>query len=138
MFQLDFEASSEDSQREYATIFSAINLTQRQTAVAEWADVAGLIKALKSIGKDSGESVGGAPVFILDRDGPIYLERGEQRLLVDYLKQPIWRPHVIEQIQELVKKVEGAKEHVGSLKPDARPEAKKRAMELVGDAKDGE
>lgn len=110
MYALEFKAGDEVSETRYSTCYVAIAITQKQVAVAEWDDVIALMKKLKAVGRDSKEKVQGASLYILGEEGgTVHLERSEHRMLVDFVKQPIWRPTGLEEARNVLKWLEGLK-----------------------------
>ena len=111
MYQLDF-AQSETDEARYATCYMAIVLTQKQIQVAEWDDVIALLKALKSVGLDTGGKILGSelPLYVLREDGgTIKLERSAYKMLLEFVAQPLWRPSATEATKECKTWLEGLK-----------------------------
>ena len=109
MYCLTFQGRNEKHEEFYTNCFMAISLTQRQIGVAEWDDVIGVVKKLKSIGEDTKEKLANHTVYRLaDAGGVVKLERAEMNLLKDFIKQPIWRPSALESVKETLEWLESA------------------------------
>lgn len=100
MFVLSFEG--EKGRERFEICYIAVTLTQRQVAVSEWDDVVGLLKALKSCGVMTKDKIAGTDVDLCDlvEGRQCTLQRSEQKVLLDFISQPIWRPAKIEAVQE--------------------------------------
>lgn len=105
MIEARFEGP--EGSRRYEICMQALLLSKpeiggRQVQVSEWDDMVGLLRALKPIGIPVKQQ--GLTLYNLkDEGGVAKLDRAERNLLVLFLKQPIWRPETIEDVQETIK-----------------------------------
>lgn len=127
MYTIEFE-DTEEGRKRYEVCTQSLILTSRQTAVSEWDEVVDLLKALKGAGVKTKQQVGGKFLYDLKDGGAIVLlEKAEHKLLVDFVKQPMWVPEGVEAARETVKWLEALEYKRGSKKSDARPEDKRAA-----------
>lgn len=107
MIRVKFDNDALGKQR-YEVCTQAVLLSNPQhggksIAVSEWDDVVTLVRALKGIGESLGKLPNGIELFELAASGgEMELGKGERNLLVSFLKQPMWRPDVIENVQEAI------------------------------------
>lgn len=112
MYKLLFIGNDEACIARFKRCYTAVVMTGRQLAVSEWDDAIALLKALKKIGRDTGNASGldvPADYVLSDEGGEILLQRSEYNLLLELLKQPIWRPTVLETVKETRTWLEGLK-----------------------------
>lgn len=125
MQKVTFE-DTDVGRRHYEMAFQAIAMTQKQTPISDWDDVIDLIRKLKSVGTPAKQKVGSKELYDLQEGGgEILLEKGEMKCLLDYIGQPIWLPLALEDAQELKKWLEAIPKEKGSLRHDAKPDAKR-------------
>jgi hypothetical protein len=94
---------------EYEICYQAVALSSKQIPVGEWDDVVSLLEALKGVGTEAKEKAGNVALYELrEYGGKIELDKAELKLLLDFIRQPMWRPHVLPQVQQTVKWLEGA------------------------------
>lgn len=107
MITLRFEGDEGTTRYEICT--QAILLTQKTVQLGEYDDVISLLKKLKGIGHPAKERVGSIVLYDLGEDGgSIDLERSESNALVDFIKQPMWRPPVLEDVRGTIQWIEAA------------------------------
>lgn len=129
MHKIKFE-DTEEGRKRYELCYQSIALVpgNHSVPVADWDDVVGLVKKLKAIGVESKDRIGTHHLYDLQEGGgEVTLERSEMKQLIGFVSLPIWRPLTIEDALQLKKWLEAIPKDRGSLKLDARPEAKRIA-----------
>lgn len=105
-------AGDEEGKKRYSICMQAVLLNNpqqggRAVQVSEWDEVVSLLKAIKKIGAALPPLPNGTVLYDLqDGGGEMELEKSEHKLLISFLKQPIWQPGVIEDVQEIIKWLE--------------------------------
>lgn len=92
----------------------AIASTQRATPIEAWDDVIGLLKALKSIGRQEKPE---SQFELKEEGGLIQLQRGERNQLVDFIKSGQWLPGALEKVKPTKLWIEGLQETDDSQSP---------------------
>lgn len=116
MFTLDFRPNEETEVRKtrYDICIQALLFPQRQLKLEEWEAAAGLMKAMKAIGRREDKPLSnGVFLYTLETTpygAPVQLERAEYKLLLDYIKQPSWKPDSIETVLETLSWLESLKD----------------------------
>jgi hypothetical protein len=135
MYSLKFE-DDETGRKRYEIATQSLLLagktqgSNRTVQVSEWDEVIDLLKALKGGGVKSKQNILGTFLYDLQDGGAtVLLEKAEHKLLIDFIKQPIWQPEGIEAAKECVQWLSGLEYQRGSKKVDARPEDKRAAEE---------
>lgn len=110
IYRLEFTDDAE-GRRRYELCYQAIALTPRQIAIGEWDDCVDLVRAMKQIGIDAGTKVQGIMLLDLVPGGGIAtLSRASHKLLLDMVKQPLWRPDALEDVRSVHAWLDGLKE----------------------------
>jgi len=96
MYELRFDG--EQGSERFEIAIQSIIMAQKQIQVAEWDEVVSLLSKLKKIGKPTAV-VGGRQLYDLQEGGGVVLlEKAEYKRLLEFVEQPIWVPHVLEQV----------------------------------------
>jgi hypothetical protein len=137
VYEVKFTNDDRGRQR-YEICHQAIVLSQRPTEVGDWDDIISLLKKIKSIGLPGKDRIGKFPLYELEDEGDLVLENSEMRQLIGFITQPIWRPEILEDVQETKRWLEGLPKQGGSTRRDAKPEEKRRAAKVMSlDKSDG-
>jgi hypothetical protein len=138
MYKLDF-TDDDLGRKRYEICTQALILTGKVSggktvAVSEWDEVVDLLKALKAAGTKSKQLVGGAALYDLNEGGSVvFLEKAEHKLLLDFVKQPMWVPEGVEDAREVVKWLEELKYERGKKNPFESAETRRqKAAEANG------
>lgn len=139
MRKLDFAFDDEGKQK-YEICSQAIMLAGKSVEPKDWDDFLPLMKKFKAAGEPAAEQPPGTKKdrpILFELAGPcaIHLERGEYNILIDLIKQPIWRPVILEDVIEVRDWLTKLEDTNSSLAKDAKPEAKRKAkLELAPNA----
>lgn len=127
MIKLKFE-DTEEGRKRYEICSQALLLTQRKVDVSEWDEVIDLVKAIKDAGTKTSQQLNGIFLYDLMEGGAeVNLEKAEAKLLVSFIRQPMWRPEGVAEAKSVALWVEEIKDDRASAKKDARPEARRDA-----------
>lgn len=99
MYELSFEG--EKGSERYEICIQALLLTAKKIEVSEWDEVVALLRKLKKIGRPT-TVLQGIQLYDLQEGGAsLLLEKNERTKLLEFIEQPIWRPHILEQVMDV-------------------------------------
>jgi hypothetical protein len=84
---------AEFSDTAYQLCFQALEYSSRRAAVSEWDDYVGLLKSLKSVGKQDAQGL-----WELAESKALDLEKAQIRILVECVEQTSWVPMKLEDV----------------------------------------
>lgn len=121
MFTLKFE-DNEQGRKRYEICTQAVILSNPQNGgravqTSEWDEVIGLLRSLKAGGIKSKQTIGGKALYDLKEGGSeIKLERAEHKLLLEFVRQPMWIPDGLEDVKDVLTWLEAIEHHKESPK----------------------